>query len=253
MPAPCNEFKKRLLAGEKLIGCWLGLTDGYAAHMMGTVGFDWLLIDGEHAPNDIRSIRDQVIALEGSQSAPVVRLPIGETWLIKQVLDLGVQTILVPMVESADQARELVQAMRYPPAGRRGVGAALARASGYSGFDDYVATADDQMCLLVQVETRAGLNALEEIAQVEGVDGVFIGPADLSADFGASPSDPDMHARVLDALRAVEATGKAPGIISTEDKVIADYFGAGARFVAVGIDLLMMLKTARSALNKWTD
>ena len=131
MPAPENRFKSRLAAGETLIGAWVGLGDAYAAEITATAGFDWLLIDGEHAPNDLRSILSQLRVVEGSASAPVVRLPMGETWAIKQALDIGAQSLLIPMVESAAQAEQLVRAVRYPPNGNRGVGAALARASGW--------------------------------------------------------------------------------------------------------------------------
>ena len=151
MPAPINPFKKALGEGQTLFGCWMSIGDGYTAEILGRAGFDWLLIDGEHAPNDIRSIRDQVLALESSASHAIVRLPIGETWLIKQVLDLGVQTVLVPIVETKEQASELVSACRYPPAGTRGVGYGVSRAGGFGQYENYGPTADDQICLLVQV------------------------------------------------------------------------------------------------------
>ena len=211
MPAPENRFKSRLAAGETLIGAWVGLGDAYAAEITATAGFDWLLIDGEHAPNDLRSILSQLRVVEGSASAPVVRLPMGETWAIKQALDIGAQSLLIPMVESAAQAEQLVRAVRYPPNGNRGVGAALARASGFSAVPDYLATADAQIWLGVQVETRAGLAVLDEILTVEGVDGVFIGPSDLAADMGF-PGQLD-HPLVQRAIRAV--SGRATRNTST--------------------------------------
>lgn len=253
MPAPLNTFKSRLQAGERLIGCWMGLSDLYAAEILGTSGFDWIVVDGEHAPNDIRSMRDQLIALEASDSHPVVRLPIGDTHLIKQVLDIGAQTILVPIVESKAQAQALVRACHYPPRGVRGVGASLARASRFSAIPDYTTTADDQICLLVQVENRAGLAALDDILTVDGVDGVFIGPADLSADMGfaGNAAAPEVRAAILNALHRIAAAGKAPGILSTDDTVTAIYRDAGAQFLAVGIDVLMLARTARAAATKW--
>ena len=136
MPAPVNIFKQRLRDGERLIGCWLDFADLNATEVMGTAGFDWLLIDGEHGPNDLRSLRNQLVALEASVSHPIVRVPIGEAWIIKQVLDIGAQTILVPMVESAEQARELVRACTYPPNGTRGVGGAGARSTRFSQITD---------------------------------------------------------------------------------------------------------------------
>ncbi|MCE8007641.1 HpcH/HpaI aldolase/citrate lyase family protein [Aestuariivita sp.] len=253
MPAPVNTFKKRLQNGERLIGCWMGLSDLYAAEILGTAGFDWIVVDGEHAPNDIRSMRDQLIALEASDSHPVVRLPIGETWMIKQVLDIGAQTVLVPVVESKAQAEELVRACRYPPEGTRGVGAALARASRFSAIPDYATTADAQICLLVQVESRAGIAALDDILTVEGVDGVFIGPADLSADMGytGNPGAREVQEVILGALARIAAAGKAPGILSINDAVTEIYRDAGAQFLAVGIDVLMLARTAREAAKKW--
>jgi len=252
MPAPINTLKQRLAAGDTTFGCWLSFAESNVAEMMGTAGFDWLLIDGEHAPNDIRSIRDQLTALQGSPSSVAVRVPVGETWVIKQVLDAGAQTVMVPMVESADQARELVRACTYPPSGTRGVGAASSRASRFSGIADYVKTADAQICLIVQVESRAGIAALDDILAVDGIDGVFIGPADLASDMGhsADATVPAVHDVITDALKRITASGKAAGIMSLGDSTPA-YLEAGARFVAVGIDVLFLIKTARQAAAKW--
>lgn len=253
MPAPHNSFKARLKAGDRLIGCWMTMADIYSAEILGTAGFDWIVVDGEHAPNDIRSMRDQLIALEASETHPVVRVPIGETRLIKQVLDVGAQTVLVPMVETAQQAKDLVRACRYPPEGTRGVGASAARASRFAAIADYVATADDQICLLVQVENLTGIENLDEILAVDGVDGVFIGPADLSTDMGyhGKSTEPKVQTLILEVLARIKAAGKAPGILSTQDDVTAIYRDAGAQFLAVGIDLLWFARAARSAAKKW--
>ena len=253
MPAPHNTFKTRLLAGETLIGCWLALADDYAADVMGGAGFDWLVIDGEHAPNDLRSIRAQLSVLAAHDVAPVVRLPVGEAWMIKQVLDAGAQNLLVPMVESGDQARALVRACRYPPAGIRGMGAALGRASGFNAIPDYAQSADDQICLLVQVESRAGIAALDDILAVEGVDGVFIGPADLSADMGfqGNAEAPEMRALIGETLGRIAAAGKAPGILGMSDPTIRRYLDQGARFVAVAADILLLANAARDTAARW--
>jgi len=253
MPAPINPFKAALARGEQQIGCWAGFADPYATEILSTAGFDWLVIDAEHAPNDLRSITAQLQVLDGKQSHPVVRLPIGRDWMIKQVLDAGAQTLLIPMVESADQARDLVRAMRYPPAGIRGAGAALARASRFSDIDDYVATANDQMCLLVQVESCKGLGALDDILAVDGVDGVFIGPADLAADmgFGADSSAPEVADAIRDALGRIAATPKAAGILGLIPDTTAQYRDWGAQFLAVGIDVLMLARTARATASYW--
>lgn len=253
MPAPLNTFKKQLAAGETLYGCWLALADAYSAEIMGTAGFDWLVIDGEHSPNDLRSIRDQLMALESSDSHPVVRVPIGEDWIIKQVLDAGAQTVLVPMVDSADQARALVKAVRYPPHGVRGVGSALGRVSRFAEITDYVETANDQICLLVQVESVAGMDALADILTVEGVDGVFIGPADLSADMGfaGNAAAPEVQKVIMDGLAQIEASGKAAGILSMKDEMTRNAHAAGARFIAVSADVTLLAGSARALAAKW--
>lgn len=255
MPAPENRFKTALARGEMLYGCWAGFADAYATEILATAGFDWLVIDGEHAPNDLRSIMSQLQVLEGRHSHPVVRLPMGEAWLIKQVLDAGAQTLLIPLVESGEEARRLVRAMRYPPEGIRGSGAALARASRFSAIPDYVATANDRMCLIVQVETRAGIAALDDILGVEGVDGVFIGPSDLAADMGhLGDSRAEAVQDVIhDALVRIRAAGKAPGILATDHETAVTYRDWGAQFLAVGIDVVMLAGAARETMARWRD
>ena len=242
MPAPLNKFKQALQARQPQIGLWLALANSYTAEIAGGVGFDWLLIDGEHAPNDIRSLMEQLQALSGSSSHPIIRLPIGQAWLIKQVLDIGAQTILVPMIETRAQAEALVKAVRYPPHGIRGVGAALARASKFNSITDHLQTANDQICLLLQIESRVGLANLEEIAGVEGVDGVFIGPADLAADMGylGKPGWPEMQEAVEQCLRRIISCGKAAGILTSDQKLALRYMELGASFVAVGNDVTLL-------------
>ena len=248
-----NEFKAGLARGETQIGCWVGLADDYAAEISGEAGFDWLLIDGEHAPNDMRSMRGQLTALGRSASHPVIRLPIGDVWMIKQALDIGAQTILVPMVESGAQAALMARAMRYPPEGLRGVGASLARASRFAGIADYINTADAEVCLLLQVENRAGMDALDEILAVDGVDGVFIGPADLSADMGyrGKPETPEVVAAISDAIQRIRASGKAAGILATDEAQARRWLALGANFVAVGIDVLVLANGMRALAAKF--
>lgn len=255
MPAPENTFKTALATGRMLYGCWAGFADAYATEVLASAGFDWLVIDGEHAPNDLRTIMAQLQVVGASASAPVVRLPMGEPWLIKQVLDTGAQTLLIPMVESADQADALVRAMRYPPQGIRGSGAALARASRFSDIPDYISTANDQMCLLVQVETTQGIDALDQILKVVGVDGVFIGPSDLAADMGhlGDSSHPEVQAAIRDALARISAAGKAAGILALDHDTALTYRDWGARFLAVGIDVVMLAQTARATISRWRD
>lgn len=252
MPAPSNLFKASLKSGQAQMGCWVGLAEAYAAEITATAGFDWLLIDCEHAPNDLRSMMDQLRVVEASDSKPVVRLPIGDTVLIKQFLDAGAQTLLIPMVESKEQAEELVRAVRYPPVGVRGVGAGLARASRFSAIPDYLKTADREICLLVQVENRAGLAALDSILTVDGIDGVFIGPSDLAADMGhlGEPMHPDVVAAVMDALARIKAAGKAPGILTTNLDFARTCLELGALFVATAIDVTLYAAAIREAARQ---
>ncbi|MDS9469906.1 HpcH/HpaI aldolase/citrate lyase family protein [Paracoccus sp. MBLB3053] len=253
MPAPINPLKHRLAAGEVTHGIWLGLADPYPAEIAATAGFDWLLIDGEHAPNDIRSLSAQVAVLAGSDSAPVIRLPDDDPAKIKQALDIGAQTLLIPMIESAEQATRAARACRYPPEGVRGVGSALARASRFAAIPDYLATANAQICLILQVETRAGLAALDEIAATEGVDGVFIGPSDLAADMGhlGNPGHPEVQAAVLGALARIRAAGKAAGVLTTDPAFIEACKAAGANFVGVGIDVTILAGALRALAGKF--
>ena len=243
-----NGFKHALAGGRPQIGLWLGLADPYCAEICAGAGFDWLLIDGEHAPNDVRSTLAQVQALAAYPVSPVVRPPVGETHLIKQYLDLGVQTLLVPMVDTAEQARQLVQATRYPPQGIRGVGSALARASRWNAVPDYLTRANDEVCLLVQVESRSGLEHLDEIAAVDGVDGVFIGPADLSASLGhlGNPGHPDVVQAIEGAITRIVGAGKAAGILSADERLARQYLDLGATFVAVGVDTTLLARAART-------
>lgn len=255
MDMPVNTFKLRLQSGEAQIGLWLGLADPYCAELAANAGFDWLLIDGEHAPNDLRGMLGQLQAVAPYPSHPVIRPVIGDTALIKQVLDIGVQTLLVPMVESAEQARELVRAIHYPPNGVRGVGSALARASRWNSIPGYLDKADEQMCLLVQIENQEGLANLDAIAAVEGVDGVFIGPADLSASMGfrGNPGHPDVQVAIEDAIARIQKAGKAAGILSADQKLARRYIELGAAFVAVGVDTTVLMRGLQTLAATFKD
>ena len=253
MPAPHNPFKAALKNGDTVIGCWLSLGDPLATEIAGTAGFDWLLIDGEHTPYDISRMRMQLMALQASDSHAAVRVPVGETWIIKQVLDAGAQTVLVPMVENAEQAAQLVHDVRYPPTGGRGVGYSGARCSRFGAITDYGPTADEQVCLLIQVENMAGMAALDDILAVDGIDGVFIGPADLSADMGLMGQimHPDVQSAIKGAFKKIEAAGKAPGVLATTPEMTQDMLDAGARFVATGLDLLILANSLRALAKRW--
>ncbi|AZF06241.1 4-hydroxy-2-oxoheptanedioate aldolase [Pseudomonas sp. R5-89-07] len=253
MDMPLNRFKQRLLRGEVQIGLWLGLADAYSAELAANAGFDWLLIDGEHAPNPLPAMLAQLQAVAPYPSQPLIRPVIGDSALIKQLLDIGAQTLLVPMVENAGQARELVRAMRYPPQGIRGVGSALARASRWNTVPGYLDQADAQMCLLVQIENRQGLANLDAIAAVEGVDGVFIGPADLSASLGhrGNPGHPEVQAAIEDAIVRVVQSGKAAGILSADERLARRYIELGATYVAVGVDTTVLMRGLQSLAGKF--
>jgi 4-hydroxy-2-oxoheptanedioate aldolase len=253
MQMPQNTFKAALAAGQPQIGLWVGLADATAAEALATTGYDWLLLDGEHAPNDPRSILQQLRAVAPYPVQPVVRPVIGDVALVKQYLDVGAQTLLIPMIDTAAQAAQMVQAMRYAPAGIRGMGAALARASRYNQVDNYLAQADAQMCLLVQAETATAIANLPAIAATEGVDGVFFGPADLSASMGypGQPGHPDVVKAMLDGIATVRAAGKAPGILMTDPTEAQRYLDAGALFVAVGVDTLVLVAAAKALVARF--
>ena len=252
MPSPHNSFKASLKRGELQLGCWLGLADPYVAEISAGAGFDWLLIDAEHAPNDLRSIIAQMQVIAASNSHCVVRPPIGESWIIKQLLDAGAQTLLIPMVENAEQAQVLVDAVTYPPHGVRGVGSALARASSFAAIPDYLQTARDEICLLVQVENRKGMKELDDILKIDGIDGVFIGPADLAADMGhiGQAGAPEVKEAVLQGMRQIVAAGKAGGILTLDSGMQIACRDIGATFVATEIDVTLFAQNIRmSAKN----
>lgn len=238
MPAPHNVFKERLKKGDTQIGLWTGLGTASVAELAAGTGFDWIVIDGEHGPNRLLNILEQLRAI-GGDTAPVVRVRDDNRAEIKQMLDAGAQTILVPMIDSGDQAAEVVKSMLYPPLGVRGVGAALARASGYNGISDYLQTANDEVCLLLQVESMAGVNALDDILALDHVDGVFVGPADLAADMGfvGKPGAPEVQAVVNETLTRIRASGKAAGILTSDQTLAKGYADMGVEFLAVGSDV----------------
>ena len=255
MDLPINRFKQGLREGRVQIGLWMGLADAYVAEALAVTGFDWLLIDGEHAPNDLRSMLGQLQAVAPYDSHPIVRPPIGDTALIKQLLDIGTQTLLVPMVETAEQATRIVAATRYPPRGIRGVGSALARSSRWNQVDQYLLRSDDEICVVVQVETATALSEIPNIAAVDGVDGVFFGPADLSASMGLIGQP--MHASVQEAIAkgiaVVRKAGKAAGVLAPDPVVARRYIELGANFVAVGVDTTLLVRAAKDLAGSFKD
>lgn len=257
MKTPINLFKQAIAKQQAQIGLWVNLANPVSTEICAGAGFDWLLLDGEHSPNTLTTLLAQLQAVAAYPGThPIGRVPLGHgeagTALIKQFLDLGFQTILVPMVDTAEQAAALVKAMRYPPDGVRGM--AGARASRWGRYPNYAKEANEQVCLLVQVETKAGLDNLDAIAAVPGVDGIFIGPADLSASLGyvGQATHPEMLKVIDGAITRIVKAGKAAGILISDEQLARHYLALGASFVAVGLDTQILVRqtSALAALYK---
>ena len=233
-----NDFRRRLLARERLIGCWLSLASPITAEVMGLAGFDWLLLDAEHAPNDVLSLIPQLMALKDSPSAPVVRPPANDSVVIKRLLDAGFYNFLIPFVETAEQARAAVAATRYPPAGVRGVSVAQ-RGNRYGAIADYFTGVNEQIAVVVQIESPAGVAAAGDIATVDGVDALFIGPSDLAAGLGhfGRPDHAEVQAAIAAVVTVAARAGKAVGILAPIEADAHRYLGQGVNMVAVGSDL----------------
>ncbi len=242
-----NRLKSALAAGEVQVGIWLAGASSVMAEIAGRAGFDWCLIDAEHGPNTLTTIRDQLVALAATGTPALVRVPVAKDWILKQVLDLGAQSILVPMVHDGASAAAVVAACRYPPAGRRGIGAGLVRASGYGADAGYAARADAETCVIVQIESRAAVQDIDAIAGTDGVDAVFVGPADLAADMG-HPGDP-AHPEVIAAIGRVAeralAAGKAAGAFAFDPEQIAALRTAGLTMFGVGADTTILSAALR--------
>jgi 4-hydroxy-2-oxoheptanedioate aldolase len=253
MQIPTNHFKKAIGAGKVQIGCWVGFADAGVAEALSPCGFDWLLLDGEHGPNTPRTVLDQLRATAAYPVNAVVRPVEANVALVKQYLDVGAHTLLIPMIDTPEQASLMVQATRYAPDGIRGMGAALARASRWNQVSDYVNQANSEICLLVQAETTLAMKHLETIANIEGVDGVFFGPADLSAGMGlrGQPSHPKVMEAIFRGIDQVRAAGKAPGILATDNALAQKYLDAGALFVAVGLDTSLLVNAATQLAAKF--
>ncbi len=250
MDLPRNNFKHALAAGQLQIGLWCSLCSPIAAEIVAYSGFDWLLLDAEHSPNEVPDLFAALQAVAAGTAAAVVRPPWNDTVLIKRVLDIGAQTVLLPYVQNADEARRAVASTRYPPHGIRGV-TGVGRAARYGRVANYLQTADTELCVLVQVETGAALRDLEAIATVEGVDGVFIGPSDLAASLGhiGHPQHPDVQAALENAVQRLRAIGKPAGILTANQDEADRYIGWGYLFVAVGVDVTLLTRGA-DALTK---
>lgn len=250
-----NAFKERLLAGEPQIGLWLSIPSAFTAEICATAGFDWLLLDGEHTPNDIQTVLSQLQAIGAYPlSHPIARPVTGDSVLIKQLLDVGVQTLLIPMVDDAEQAAQLVAATRYPPNGFRGVGYGTARVSRWDLRTDYPKVADQEVCLLVQAETKTAIDHLDDICAVEGVDGVFLGPSDLAAAYGhlGNPAHPEVQAVIEQGIATILKHGKAPGVLTPNEALAKHYLSLGAKFVAVGLEARVLARGIRELRGRFT-
>lgn len=241
------------VADRPQIGLWVCSGSPLVAEICAGSGVDWLLLDGEHGPNGLESILAQLQAAYGHPVSVLVRAPIGDTVIIKQLLDLGVKNLLVPMVDTAEQATKLVAATRYPPLGVRGVGAALARASRWNRIDGYLERAHELVSLFVQIETATAVANAAEIAAVDGVDGLFIGPADLAASMGllGQQEHPDVIAAVESTIRVATAAGKPVGVNAFAPATADRYIAAGADFVSVGADVSLLARASEALAARY--
>lgn len=252
MKMPVNRFKRDLSEQKTQIGLWSSTGSVAAVEMLGSAGYDWILLDTEHTPTELPDIIAQMRVLVDSQAEPIVRPAWNDVVLIKRFLDAGARTLLIPFVQDEEEARRAVRAMRYPPHGVRGVSVS-SRANRYGRIAEYFQRVHDELCLLVQIETRAALERLEAIASVEGVDGIFIGPSDLAADLGhlGSPSHPEVQAAIRSAAERCRAAGKACGILAPVEEDAKRYLGWGYGFVAVGADMGLLRGAADRLLERF--
>jgi 4-hydroxy-2-oxoheptanedioate aldolase len=249
---PQNTFKRAITAGRQQIGLWVSLASPYCAEIVAGSGFDWLLIDTEHSPTEVDNTLAQLQAVAAYPAAPVVRPAWNDTVLIKRHLDIGAQTLLVPYVGTPEEAARAVAATRYPTRGTRGV-AGLTRAARFGRVKEYARRADQELCLLVQVETREGLDNLEAIARTDGIDGVFIGPADLAAALGhlGETGHAQVQSAIKDAIARIKSCGKPAGILATDEASTRRYIEWGTVFTAVGLDIMVLARESEKLAAKF--
>jgi len=254
MKLPRNDFKRALVSGRKQIGLWTQLASNISAEVLAYSGFDWLVVDTEHAPNDTRSVLLQLQVLAVGKAMPVVRIAWNDMILFKQYLDIGAQTLLVPFVETAEEARQVVSYSHYPPEGVRGV-ALSHRANRYGRIDNYHHHAGEEICLLVQIESERALDNLAEIAAVEGIDGVFIGPSDLAASMGhlTDTAHADVQAAIERALEVSTRVGKAAGILAPIEAEARRFLDMGFTFVAVGSDISLLARSSEALAGAFKE
>jgi 4-hydroxy-2-oxoheptanedioate aldolase len=249
---PANPFKRAITTGKTQIGLWSSLSSNYSVEVIAGAGFDWILIDTEHSPNDLESVLTQLQAMAPYPTHPIVRVPWNDMVTIKRYLDAGAQTLLVPFVQNAEEARAAVAATRYPPAGVRGV-AGTTRATRFGRIKGYPQRANEEVCVLVQAETQGALDRIEAICAVDGVDGVFIGPADLHASLGflGETANAAVLPKIEDAIARIRKGGKAAGILTADEKLARRYLELGALFVAVGADVGILARGADALAAKF--
>jgi 4-hydroxy-2-oxoheptanedioate aldolase len=252
MQLPVNQFKRALASGKPQYGIWSALGNAIGIEQVAAADFDWMALDAEHGPNEVLTILAQLQAVAAYRSCPVVRLPSRDATLIKRYLDIGAQNLLIPMVDTAAQARALVAATHYAPAGMRGM-ATMTRAARWSRVPDYVQRAREEICLMVQVESVTALANIDAIAGTEGVDAVFIGPTDLSASMGhaGQANHPGVVVAIKQALGRIRAAGKSAGILCLDDKLVQPYVEAGCNFIAVGVDVVLLTRAVDALRAKY--
>jgi 4-hydroxy-2-oxoheptanedioate aldolase len=252
MELPQNSFKRALSAGRPQIGLWSSLSSSYSVEVIAGAGFDWILLDTEHSPADLENLLTQLQAAAPYPSHAVVRVPWNDMVTMKRVLDIGAQSLLVPYVSTDEEAKKAVSYTRYPPAGVRGV-AGTTRATRFGRVKDYAKRAHQEICVLVQVETQAALDSIEAICGIEGIDGVFIGPADLHASMGypGEIANPKVKPLIDDAIRRIRKCGRAPGILTPSEGDARHWLECGALFVAVGADVGILARGAEALAAKF--
>ncbi len=250
MDMPVNRFKRAISSNTLQLGIWSSLADSISVEILANTGIDWILLDTEHAPNELPMVFRQLQAIDSGSAHAIVRPPWNDMVMIKRFLDAGAQTLLVPMVQNGEEARRAVAATRYPPHGVRGY-AAASRASAYAQIDGYLERCRDEMCVLVQIETKLALANIESIAAVDGVDGIFIGPGDLSADLGylGKPGHPEVIKIIDAAIARIKAAGKPAGILTGDEQLARHFIDEGCLFVAVGSDIGLLGKGARTLVQ----
>ena len=249
---PKNAFKRALRAGQHQIGLWSSLSSNYSVEVIAGAGYDWILLDMEHSPNDLESLLAQLQAAAPYPTHPVVRVPWNDMVTIKRVLDAGAQSLLIPYVQNAAEAQAAVAHTRYPPGGLRGV-AGTTRATRFGRIKDYARRAHEEICVLVQLETRPALEEIEKVASVEGVDGIFIGPADLAASLGhpGEYAHPAVIAAIEDAILRIRAAGKPAGILTPDNAFAKRCIELGTLFTAVGVDAAMLARGTETLVRQF--